>query len=99
MDAGATVTYYRGGFHLVASVGYRVAAMSRPYDLSYGFTSDTYGLIQWRWNVEDRDKVFHQTWKPKQSDIQILDTHLTPEEIKEITLEIIIDIQSELKRI
>ena len=73
--------------------------MSRPYDLTYGFTSDTHGHVNWRWDVEDKEKIFHHTWKPKQANVKILDAGFTPEQCKAIALEIIINIQSELKRL
>ena len=85
-------------FSPVASVGW-VALMSRPYNLTYGFSSDALGLIEWRWNASAGDKIFHQTWKPKQADIKILTKGIQATDLKQLKLEIMIDLQPELKRI
>tara|TARA_R100000541_G_scaffold58421_1_gene69635 strand:- start:247 stop:486 length:240 start_codon:yes stop_codon:yes gene_type:complete len=76
-----------------------VAVMIDANKLVFGFSSDSLGEIEWRWINSVKEKVFYQTWKPKQTDIKILKPSLTPTELKQLRLEIIVDLQSELKRI
>jgi len=67
--------------------------------LVFGFSSDSLGEIEWRWINSVSEKVFYQTWKPKPTDIKILKPSLTADELKQLRLEIMVDLQNELKRI
>ena len=73
--------------------------MINPKRLVFGFSSDSLGEIEWRWVNSVSEKVFYQTWKPKQTDIKVLKPSLTVDELKQLRLEIMIDLQNELKRI
>ena len=58
----------------------------------FGFTSDNFGHIEWRY--QDQEKQWHQTWQPKRKDLVIL-TKLNAEDKKAVLDEMMVEIEKD----
>ena len=64
--------------------------------LQFGFTSALYGHVDWAWKPEATHRIYHVTWKPKPTDINILSDVADSSVIEDLQNEIIRDLQAEV---